>query len=64
MQLHLDHMPGWDGTCEVRAFATPGVDSACEVNAKSGVAADDFLGLDEGAIDDAQLPVDDPHPRT
>ncbi|MBC9884151.1 transcriptional regulator, partial [Bradyrhizobium sp. INPA01-394B] len=21
MQLHLDHMPGWDGTCEVRAFA-------------------------------------------
>ncbi len=25
-QLHLEHMPGWDGTCEVRAFATPGVD--------------------------------------
>jgi hypothetical protein len=23
MQLHLDHMPGWEGTCEVRAFATP-----------------------------------------
>jgi hypothetical protein len=23
MQLHLDHMPGWDGTCEVRAFAGP-----------------------------------------
>lgn len=22
MQLHLDHMPGWEGTCEVRAFAT------------------------------------------
>jgi hypothetical protein len=21
MQLHLDHMPGWEGTCEVRAFA-------------------------------------------
>ena len=21
MQLHLDHMPGWDGTCELRAFA-------------------------------------------
>jgi hypothetical protein len=21
MQLHKDHMPGWDGTCEVRAFA-------------------------------------------
>jgi hypothetical protein len=23
MQLHLDHMPGWEGTCEVRAFASP-----------------------------------------
>jgi hypothetical protein len=23
MQLHKDFMPGWDGTCEVRAFATP-----------------------------------------
>ena len=22
MQLHLDHMPGWEGTCELRAFAT------------------------------------------
>ena len=22
MQLHVDHMPGWDGTCEVRAFAS------------------------------------------
>lgn len=23
MQLHKEHMPGWEGTCEVRAFATP-----------------------------------------
>jgi hypothetical protein len=23
MQLHLDHMPDWVGTCEVRAFAGP-----------------------------------------
>ena len=22
MQLHADHMPEWEGTCEVRAFAT------------------------------------------
>ena len=22
MQLHIDHMPGWEGTCEVRAFFT------------------------------------------
>ncbi len=21
MQLHVDHMPGWEGTCEVREFA-------------------------------------------
>ncbi len=21
MQIHLDHMPGWEGTCEVRAIA-------------------------------------------
>ena len=23
MQLHADHQPGWEGTCEVRAFAGP-----------------------------------------
>jgi hypothetical protein len=23
MQLHLDFMPGWEGTCELRAFAGP-----------------------------------------
>lgn len=39
MQLHLDHMPGWEGTCELRAFATPGVDGACEVDARSKIAA-------------------------
>jgi hypothetical protein len=26
MQLHLDHMPGWEGTCELRAFFAPGAD--------------------------------------
>ena len=35
MQLHLEHMPGWEGTCEVRAFATPGVEGACEVNVRA-----------------------------
>jgi hypothetical protein len=30
MQLHLEHMPGWEGTCEVRMLASPGVDGACE----------------------------------
>ncbi|WP_448951985.1 YciI family protein [Labrys neptuniae] len=23
MQLHVDYMPGWNGVCEVRAFAAP-----------------------------------------
>jgi hypothetical protein len=23
MQLHKDHLPGWEGTCELRAFASP-----------------------------------------
>jgi hypothetical protein len=23
MQLHVDHIPGWQGTCEVRAVAAP-----------------------------------------
>ncbi|AHY56197.1 hypothetical protein BJS_05729 [Bradyrhizobium japonicum SEMIA 5079] len=39
MQLHLDHMPGWEGTCELRAFATPGLETACQVDAQSRVAA-------------------------
>ena len=33
MQLHLDHMPGWEGTCEMRAFAARGADGACQVEA-------------------------------
>jgi hypothetical protein len=24
MQLHKDHLPGWEGTCEIRAFAAGG----------------------------------------
>jgi len=24
MELHKEHMPGWEGTCEVRAFAPGG----------------------------------------
>lgn len=38
MQLHLDHMPEWDGTCELRAFATPCVDGA-QIDAHSRMAA-------------------------
>ena len=33
MQLHLDFMPGWEGTCEVRAFMTPDQEAACQVPA-------------------------------
>ena len=34
MQLHKDHMPGWEGTCEVRAFATPDMEGACQVDVR------------------------------
>ena len=34
MQLHKEHMPGWEGTCEVRSFATPGQEIACQVEAR------------------------------
>jgi hypothetical protein len=33
MQLHKDHMPGWEGTCEVRPFAMPGHEEGCQVDA-------------------------------
>ena len=34
MQLHKEHMPDWEGTCEVRAFVTPGAEMGCQVDAK------------------------------
>ena len=46
MQLHLEHMPGWEGTCEVRLFATPDVEEACQVDARvasRGIAYGFFL---------------------
>ena len=33
MQLHKDHMPGWEGTCEVRSFAMPAHEGGCQVDA-------------------------------
>src|SRR4051812_9700947 len=33
MQLHKDHMPGWEGTCEVRSFAMPHAEAPCQVDA-------------------------------
>lgn len=34
MQLHLDHMPDWEGTCEVRIMAQPGDEMTCTVDAE------------------------------
>lgn len=34
MQLHLEHMPGWEGTCEVRVMATPGMEGACDAGVR------------------------------
>jgi hypothetical protein len=33
MQLHLDHMPGWQGTCELRAFAARDANGVCQPEA-------------------------------
>ena len=35
MQLHRQHMPGWEGTCELRAFATPGHEVGCQVDVRA-----------------------------
>lgn len=35
MQLHKDFMPGWEGTCEVRGFATPDFEGGCQVDVKA-----------------------------
>ena len=40
MQLHKDHMPGWEGTCEVRMFASPDMEEACQVDAKVNAKVD------------------------
>ena len=32
MQLHKEHMPGWEGTCEVRAFVPPDAEMGCQVD--------------------------------
>ena len=39
MQLHLDHMPDWEGTCEVRMMASPEAEIACQVDVKSALDA-------------------------
>src|SRR5436190_21110676 len=38
MQLHLDHMPGWEGTCELRAFAGPDGQGECQAEVADALA--------------------------
>ena len=38
MQLHLDHMPGWEGTCEVRAFGMPDGQGGCAADVAGALA--------------------------
>jgi hypothetical protein len=38
MQLHKDHMPGWEGTCEVRLLAAPNMEAACQVDARAAAS--------------------------
>ena len=35
MQLHVDHMPGWEGTCELRALVSPDMDGACRPDVRA-----------------------------
>jgi len=35
MQLHRQHMPDWEGTCEVRSFAEPDAEMACQVDTQA-----------------------------
>jgi hypothetical protein len=37
MQLHRQHMPGWEGTCEVRAMAGP-EDTGCRAGQAGALA--------------------------
>jgi hypothetical protein len=37
MQLHRQHMPGWEGTCEVRAMAGP-EDTGCQAGQADALA--------------------------
>ncbi|MDO9561856.1 MAG: YciI family protein [Bradyrhizobium sp.] len=37
MQLHRQHMPGWEGTCEVRAMAGP-EDTGCQAGQVGALA--------------------------
>jgi hypothetical protein len=37
MQLHRQHMPGWEGTCEVRAMAGP-EDTGCQAGQVAALA--------------------------
>ena len=38
MQLHRQHMPGWEGTCEVRAMAGP-EDTGCQAGQVGALAS-------------------------
>ena len=38
MQLHRQHMPGWQGTCEVRAMAGP-EDAGCQAGQVDALAS-------------------------
>jgi hypothetical protein len=35
MQLHKDHMPGWEGACEVRVLAAPDMEVACQADTRA-----------------------------
>ena len=39
MQMHADHMPGWEGTCEIRAMAGDDFEAGCPVSVATAADA-------------------------
>lgn len=39
MQMHADHMPGWEGTCEIRAMAGEDFEAGCPVSVATAADA-------------------------
>ena len=39
MQMHIDYMPGWEGTCEIRAMAGDDFEAGCPVSVATAADA-------------------------
>ena len=58
MQLHKDLMPGWEGTCELRAFASPALEASGPADAVGGHDGRRHPSRDPGRLADRAAPAD------